>query len=215
MGYLHVLVSAGRLRSTDSVWIPECPIDKEALMKRWRYAVITYLREALKRGLLKSDAPPQTLRILLTTQYERWWNIDIQRCMSKKHFIAYAGRYTRRPPLDQYRILTNTDKGISFRTMDHKLKREVVTRYTPEEFINALSDHVPVHYRHAIRHYGLLAPRLRRRTFGSLFAQLGQVRRPKPQHLSWAKSIERSFGVNPLLDSAGEQMKLIARRASF
>lgn len=50
-------------------------------------------------------------------------------------------------------------------------------------------------------------------TFGALFAQLGQPRRPKPQHLSWAKSIEREFGVNPLHDSQGSQMHLVARRS--
>jgi Putative transposase len=182
-------------------------------MKRWRYALITYLREALKRGLLRSGATPQDMRRLLTTQYGRWWNVDVQRCTSKEHFLRYAGRYARRPPLAQYRILTNNNDEISFHTKDHKLKREVVTRYAPDDFIRVLSDHVPDHYRHVIRHFGLLAPRARRCTFVALFAQLGQLRRPKPKHLSWAKSVERSFGINPLLDSMGEPMRLRARRA--
>ena len=93
-----------------------------------------------------------------------------------------------------------------------KLKKEIVTRYAPDDFIPALSDHVPDHYRHAIRHFGLLAPRAKRCTFGTLFAQLGQRRRLKPRHLSWAKSIEREFKVDPLRDSKGEHMRLIARR---
>ena len=100
-------------------------------MKRWRYALIAYLREAFKRGLLLSAASAQETRRLLTTQYESWWNVDVQPRMTKEHFLQYAGSYARRPPLAQYRIPEHTDEQISFRTKDHKLKREVVTRYNP------------------------------------------------------------------------------------
>ena len=212
--HLHILASAGGLRILDGEWISGWRFDKRDLMRRWRFAVITYLREALRRGLLRSDATATDMRRLLTTQYERWWNVDVQPCASKEHFLRYAGRYVRRPPLAQYRILTSTEREISFRTNDHKLKREVITRYTPREFIERLADHVPDHYRHAIRHFGLLSPRSKSHTFGAIFVQLGQLRRPRPRHLSWAYSIEREYGVNPLMDSQGGRMHLIARRSS-
>ena len=210
--HLHVLASAGGLRIVDGEWISGLRFDRKALMKRWRFALITYLREALKRGVLRSDVALSEMKTLLRTQYERWWNVDVQPCMSKEHFLRYAGRYVRRPPLAQYRILEYTEQEVSFRTSDHKLKKEVITRYTPEEFIQLLADHVPDHYRHAIRHFGLLAPRAKSQTSGALFAQLGQRRRPRPKHLSWAHSIEREYRVNPLQDSHGERMRLIARR---
>ena len=84
--HLHVLVSAGGLRESDGRWISRLHFDKRdkrALMHLWRYAVITHLREALKANVLKSDCPPRDLRAKLTTQYERWWNIDIARFQSK------------------------------------------------------------------------------------------------------------------------------------
>jgi hypothetical protein len=210
--HLHVLASAGGLRIVDGEWISGWRFDQSALMRRWRFALITYLRGALKRGILRSDVTPSAMKTLLTTQYERWWNVDVQPCASKEHFLRYAGRYVRRPPIAQYRILESTEQQISFRTNDHKLKKEVITRYTPEEFIQLLADHVPDHYTHAIRHFGLLAPRAKSQTFGALFAQLGQRRRPRPKHLSWAYSIEREYGINPLQDSHGERMRPIARR---
>jgi hypothetical protein len=213
--HLHLLVSAGGLRIADGKWVAGCRFDRKSLMARWRYALITYLRKALKSDVLQSEATLPEIRKLLTTQYERWWNVDVQPRMSKEHFLRYAGRYVRRPPLAQYRILTANADEISFRTKDHKLKREVVTRYAPDEFIRLLAYHVPDHYRHAIRHFGLLAPRSRHLAFGALFAQLGQVRRPKPQHLGWAKSIERTFGVNPLVDSRGERMRLVVQRTGL
>jgi hypothetical protein len=179
-------------------------------MKRWRFALITYLREALKRGLLRSDAVAGDVRKLLTTQYERWWNVDVQPCASKEHFLHYVGRYVRRPPLAQYRILTSTEGEISFRTNVHKLKREVITRYTPREFIERLADHVPAHSRHATRHFGPLGPRSKSHTWPFLF--------------SWGRNavcglatsvghtqLSGKYGNNPLLDSHGERMFLIAR----
>ena len=212
--HLHVLISAGGLHTADGCWVPQCRLDKNALMERWRDALITYLRGALKLGLLKFKGTPEEIQTLLTTQSRRWWNISIQPQMTKEHFLRYAGRYVRRPPLAQYRILKHGAEEISFRTNDHKLKQEVVTRYTPEVFINLLAAHVPGHYQHAIRHFGLLAPRSKRQTFGALFAQLGQRRRPKPRRQSWAASIAKAFGVNPLMDSKGEPLRLIARRSA-
>ncbi len=210
--HLHILVSAGGLRTLDDAWVSGVRFDVSLLMKRWRFALVTYLREALKRGLIASHLPPETLRGLLTKQYERWWSVDVQPCASKEHFIRYAGRYVRRPPLAQYRILNHTPDEISFRTQDHKLKKEVVTRYTPAEFIENLAEHVPDHYKHAIRHFGLLSPRARGRTFGALFSQLLEARRQRPRRISWARSIEREFGKDPRTDSSGERMTSIARR---
>ncbi len=210
--HLHILVSAGGLRVGSEEWVSGLRFDRAALMSRWRFALITYLREALRRGLLDSDLGLKDMRVLLTTQYERWWNVNVQPCASKEHFIRYAGRYVRRPPLAQYRILEHCSQKVSFRTHDHKLKKEVITEHAVGAFIDLLADHVPGHYKHAIRHFGLLSPRSRSRTFGALFAQLGQTRREKPRHLSWARSIQREFGYNPLLDSSGELMTLTCRR---
>lgn len=157
--HLHMLVSAGGLRIGGETWHSGLRFEKATLMKRWRYALITYLREALRRGFLQTDMAPQAIRAVLTTQYERWWNVDVQPCASKEHFLRYAGRYVRRPPLAQYRILEHSSEKVSFRTQDHKLKKEVVTEYKVRDFIHLLADQVPGHYQHAIRHFGLLSPR--------------------------------------------------------
>lgn len=210
--HLHILVSSGGLHTLDDSWISDLRFDVSALIKRWRFALVTYLRQALRYGLIASDRTPQALRATLTAQYERWWNVDVQRCGSKEHSLRYAGRYVRRPPLAQYRILGHTSEEVRFRTQDHRLKKEVVTRYTAGAFIDALADHVQDHYKHAIRHFGLLSPRSRNRDFGALFTKLGQVRRPKPLRLSWSRSIEREFGKDPQRDFRGERMQLIARR---
>lgn len=85
--HLHILVSAEGLQESEGRWITRLRFDKDALMLMWRYAVITYLREALKANVLRSDMGAEDLKVVLTTQYERWWNIDIARFQSKSQFL--------------------------------------------------------------------------------------------------------------------------------
>jgi hypothetical protein len=82
-------------------------------MRMWRFAVIAYLRAALEAKVLTSDLSPQKLRTRLKKQYERWWSIDIDHSASKEHFLRYAGRDVRRPPIAQYRFLKITEKSGS------------------------------------------------------------------------------------------------------
>jgi hypothetical protein len=87
----------------------------------------------------------------------------------------------------------------------------VLTRYSVEEFVATLSEHVPDHYRHAIRYFGLLAPGSKHQTSAALFTLLGQEKRPRPSRLSWANSLRKHFGVDPLVDSGGRSMHWIGR----
>jgi hypothetical protein len=137
--HLHILVSAVGLHESESRLVSNLSFGKEGLMRIWRYAVITYLREAIPAGLLKHDLTAERLRAVVTTQYERWWNIYVSRLHSKWHFLRYAGRYVRRPPIAQRRFTDITKKEIEFRTKDLKQGREVKTRYSVAEFIRLLA----------------------------------------------------------------------------
>jgi hypothetical protein len=209
--HLHILASAGGLQESESRWIAPLRFTKDALMHMWRYAVITYLREALKARVLTSDLAPEDLKAVLKKQYERWWNIKISPLMSKWHFLRYAGRYVRRPPIAQRRFVEITDREVGFRTKDLKEKRVVESRYSIEAFVAALSEHVPDRYRHAIRYFGLLAPGSKGRTSAALFALLGQEKRPLPPRLGWANALRKCFGVDPLIDSSGQSMHWAGR----
>jgi hypothetical protein len=211
--HLHILVSAGGLQETEGQWITPLIFEKDALMHMWRYALITYLREAIQAAVLTSDLATEPLKKILTTQYERWWNIKLTGLMSKQHFLGYAGRYIRHPPIAQHRIVTVTDREVQFLRKDLKLKRQVLTRYSIEEFVAILAEHVPDRYRHGMRYFGLLAPRRKGQTSAALFALLGQLERPRPRRLSWANSLRKHFGVDPLIDSGGRSMHWIGRLA--
>jgi hypothetical protein len=147
----------------------------------------------------------------LTKQYERWWSIDVDIFESKEHFLRYAARYVRRPPIAQHRFVKITNREVRFWTKDKILKRRVNISYTPEEFVAILAEHVPDRYRHAIRYFGLLAPRSKARTSAAVFALLGQQKRSRPRRLGWAFSRRRDFGVDPLIDRRGQAMHWIGR----
>ncbi len=180
-------------------------------MPMWRYAVITLLREAARAGVLDTEMDRGALLRLLTAQYERWWNIDIKRFKSKKQFLGYAGRYARRPPIAQHRFRTISRQEIRFVTKDTRSKRTVETTYTPAEFLSTLAHHVPDRYRHNVRCFGLLAPRVKCQTHDAVFALLGQERHGKPRRLRWATSMQKCFGVDPLVDRDGRRMRWTRR----
>lgn len=211
--HLHTLVSAGGMLEGQTCWINVDEFDKNALMHMWKFAVISYLRDMLSAQVLQSKLSPLRLRRVLTQQYERWWNIYVARFASKTQFIRYAGRYIRRLPIAQHRFIKIEDGEVHFLRKDLKLKKWVVTRYSIEDFVLTLADHVPDRYRHAIRYFGLLAPSAKGRTALGLFAVLGQQRLPRPTRLSWAASVKRDFKRDPLLDSSGRRMHWVRRAA--
>ena len=209
--HLHILVSEGGLHEDGRGWRPRAPLNRQALMAMWRDAVITFLREAARGRVLDTDMSRPALRQLLTAQSERWWNIHILRFLSKQQFLRYAGRYARRPPIAEHRFRTIGRQAICFVTKDTRTKRVVETTYTPAAFLATLADHIPDRYRHGIRYFGLLAPRVKGQTHDAVFALLGQQRLGKPRPLRWATSLQKCFGVDPLLDRAGQRMRWTRR----
>ena len=210
--HLHILVSSQGWNESKAGWVP-LDLPAAALMPMWRYAVITYLRGALDAGALNSEMGSVPMRKLLKAQYERWWSVDVDQFASKEHFLRYAGRYAKRPPVAQYRFFKLKKTEIGFWTHDHKLNRTVATTHTPEKFVRLLADHVPARYKHAIRYFGLLSPRSKARRSAALFAMLGQNKPPRPARVSWSELSIQTFGVDPLIDSNGQRMEWTSRVA--
>ena len=206
-----MLVSAGGFQESEGTWIP-LHFDKRELMQMWRLALIVYLWVVLRARALRADLSTEQLKKLLEEQYKREWIIYISPFMSKAKFLRYEGRYIRRPPIPLNHILKITDQEVRFSAKDTRAKRKVELVWPKEKFVATLGEHVPDRYRHAMRYFGRLAPRSKRRMSAALFALLKQKRRPRPARLSWADSLGRDFGVNPLVDSRGQRMLWVGRR---
>jgi hypothetical protein len=204
--HLHMLVSEGGLREDGAGWADGCRLDRQVLMRMWRFAVVALLRAAARKGVLRTTMSPAHLDELFAVQSERWWNTHIKGFRGKTQFLAYAGRYARRPPIAQHRFRMFDRQEIRFVTKDTRAKRIVETVYTPDAFLRALADHIPDRYRHGVRYFGLWSPRVKGRTHDTIFAFLRQPRRPKPARDRWAPSLLKCFGVDPLVDQHGHRM---------
>lgn len=183
--HLHVLVSAGGLREAQNFWVHRLHFDERELMLAWRYGLIFLLSEALKRNALKSSVPREKLISMLATQSKRAWNIYISRYGSKAYRLKHDGRYIRRPPVAQPRLRRRGEHEVEYLAKDTRTKQFVQQRYAISEFVSILMQHVPQHGQHAMRYFGLLAPRSKPRTWPAVFLLLNQKQRAHPVRLSW------------------------------
>jgi hypothetical protein len=211
--HVHTMVTGGGLHGSSDIWVARVYYDRDALMNAWRRAVIALLRTALRAGQLRTELTGDQMEDLLTHLEKCWWSIKIQSFEDKWHFLQYAGRYVRRPPIAQRRITWIGERTVTFWYKDKKLRRRVEVQCSLEEFIDRWAQHILERYQHAVRSFGLFAPRSLRQTSELIFAVLGQQRKPRPKPRRWADSIERDFGRNPLLDHKGEKMNWVRRLA--
>jgi hypothetical protein len=208
--HLHILVSAGAFQEASGCWIPDWLLFKSAVMRMWRFAVVNHLRLALAAGILNSNLNSCDLRGLVSDAYQNkardYWIIHIDKIVSKTHFLKYAARYVRRPPIAKWRILKIANGEVEYVAKDTKQGVQTIARCTLDRFVRLLAAQVPDSYRHAVRYFGILAPRARGRMYAALFLLLGQEQRPHPQRLTWRASVLKYFGVDPMIDSFGQEM---------
>jgi Putative transposase/Transposase zinc-binding domain len=205
--HLHILVSAGGLHERDGRWISSLTFDKNILMNMWRDTIITFLQQALRGGVLSAG----DLGTILSAQRERWWSIHVAHFKTKWQFLRYAGRYVRRPPIAQHSFEKIADGVVQFWRKDLRKKERILTEYPIEQFVSLLADHVHDHYRHAIRYFGLLAPYTKRRTSAAVFTLLGRRKLPRPPRISWRYALRAQFGVYPLVDAKGQELRRVGR----
>lgn len=209
--HVHAMVTAGGLHESTATWVSRVYHHRDQLMKAWRRGVIALLRAALLASQLNTDMTFDEVEALLGNQERRWWRVKIQSFKSKAHFLLYAGRYIRRPPIAQYRITFLGDQTVIFWYNDKKLHRRVLVHCSLEEFLERWGQHIREHYQHAVRGFGLFGPRAVGQTSGAVLAILKQKPRPRPEPRRWADSIKRDYGCDPLLDKTGQRMRWVRR----
>jgi Putative transposase/Transposase zinc-binding domain len=211
--HVHTMVSEGGLRGSSDIWVSRVYYEPEKLMKAWRKAVVALLCAALRARQLRTELTTDQAGDLLTHVGKCWWSIKIQSFEDKGHFLQYAGRYVRRPPIAQCRITWIGERTVGFWYKDKKLRRRIYVQCSLEDFIDRWAQHIPEPHQNAVRNFGLFAPRALRQTSAAIFVILRQEQRPRPKPRSWADSIKRDFGHDPLLDHTGKRMKWARRLA--
>src|ERR1051326_7035682 len=171
-----------------------------------RGAVLDLLGTALRAGRLRTTMTVDEMEAMLTGQ-ERWWSIKIQSLDSVEHFFQYGGRYARRPVIAQSRITDLDEQTVQFSAKDKYSGKLIQIRCSLENLIDLWTQHILKRYRHAVRYFGLFAPRAINLMFDRIFAAIGYKRRPRPSRPRWADSLKELIGRDPLLDSTGQRMQ--------
>jgi Putative transposase/Transposase zinc-binding domain len=205
--HVHTIVTAGGLQR-DS-WVASLFYGGKRLMELWRKGIIRLLRMALEAGQLQTSLTPDQMRTLLTEQENRWWSVKIKSLNSIKHFVEYAGRYVRRPPIAGNRITYIGNGIVTFWYFDKKERQRKYITCSQEEFIDRWAQHILARYQHSVRNFGLFAPRSVGQTSAAIFTLLRQKKRPRPKPRPWRLAILQDFGHDPQLDSKGEIMELV------
>jgi len=206
--HVHTLVTAGDFRTASKQGPSSIFFDGYELRNSWQRLVIALLRGALEVGHLKSGMPRDDVERLLQKETKRTWYSTHVQADEKEHFLSYGGRYVRRPPFAEQRILDIADGFVRFRYKDKQTHRRETVRHTVEEFIDRWAQHLPGRYRHTVSYFGLFAPRRWAQVGTAVFTITGTRQRPRPKRLPWVVGIQKLGGPNPLVDHKGQAMKL-------
>lgn len=210
--HVHTMATAGGWRTSSGSWVPSVYYHPDILMRLWRGAVLDLLRTALHAGWLRATMTLDEMEAMLIEQ-ERWWSVKIQSLDSVEHFFQYGGRYARRPVIAQRRITDIDKQTVSFSAKDKYSRKIVQIRCSLENLIDLWAQHILKRYKHAVRYFGLFAPRSVERMFDRIFSSIGCKRQPRPTPPRWADSRKQMSGKDPLLDQTGQQMNWVRRLA--
>jgi hypothetical protein len=203
--HVHTMATAGGWRISSGSWVRSVYYHPDILMRLWRDAVLDLLRTALRARRLRTTMTVDEMEAMLIEQ-KRWWSVKIQSLDSVEHFFQYGGRYARRPVIAQRRITDIDKQTVSFSAKDKYSRKMVQIRCSLENLIDLWAQHILKRYKHAVRYFGLFAPRSVNRMFDRIFSSIGGKRQPRPARPRWAESLSQMTGRDPLLDCTGQQM---------
>ena len=212
--HLHTLVSAGGLDEFRIQWIGSLGFGKEEhkheVMLAWRFALLAYLDAAIKANVVRSDLSLDDLTHILHPEGKRNWNIFVSRAVPKNTVINHIGRYIRKPPIAQYRLTRLNAGEVQYLAKDTRKRCLTPVTYTNQEFLALLIPHIADRYCNSMRYFGLLAPRSKR-LLSVVFDLLKQKQKPKPARLTWATSLNQTFGTDPLIAPDGSVLRRVGR----
>ena len=192
-------------------WIHWDTFPYKMLQKRYQALLINHLKKQIQKDL-KSKNPDPGLKPFTDEGYMKFFFDDLKNQYKKGFFVysteerqnlkltaAYVSRYARRPPLSELRIKNYTGDIVTFEFKDYKDNASKV-KYTLKtiEFIRKLVRHIPPHYFNVIRHYGLLASRVKSQYKEITDKLLAKPAVVKPAQ-NWRERQTAFWGEDPLL----------------
>src|SRR5262245_17408094 len=205
--HLHCLVTGGALAGDRSRWISgrsSFLFPVRALSTVFRAKYLAALRRAGDAGQLTFAAGTAALAdrraftgFLGQLRAVDWIVYTKRPFAGPVQVLDYLGRYTHRVALSNDRLVAHGDGHVCFRWKDYSDHDRVkVMTLETDEFLRRFLLHVVPHRFMRIRHFGLLANRMRRATLRRCRALLGQPPLEDAQPESVAVLLHRLTGVD-------------------
>ena len=217
--HLHLSTTLGGLSDSHDSWVKNRYFHHKPLKSMWRYELINFLRKEFKKGKLKL---PKHLKHIKdyntfcswTSQfYNLTWVVHLAKPSDNiKNNVEYLGRYVKRPPIGETRILKYDEKTVTYKYLDHYTNTEENLTIPTIEFISRIICHIPDKNFRTIRYYGFLSNRLSGKLMPIVYNLLNikTVIKTKVYTL-WKDMIKNTFNYDPLKCTfCNTQMLLIA-----
>jgi hypothetical protein len=192
-------------------WVPWSTFPYKMLQKRYQALLIKHLKEKIQKNLHSNNPDPE-LKVFSEPAVMKAFFDDLRKEYKNGFFVhiseerkdlqqtaAYVGRYARRPPLSEVRIKDYTGEYVTFEFKDYRDNgSKVLHTLKTVEFIKSLVQHIPPHYFNVIRHYGLLASRVKttyKEITDKVLGALSNIQPPK----TWRERQTNFRGKDPLL----------------
>ena len=172
--HLHGLIASGALADDRSRWIAggsKFLFPVAGLSKVFRAKYLDGLAKLLENNAL--DIPPQLSELEKQDSRHRWlrrgrnkpWVVYSKAPFAgPRKLLEYLGRYTHRTAISNHRLVACDDGCVTYRYRDRRDNDRLKTDKLPaHQFIRRFLQHVVPDRFQRIRHYGLLANRVKRK----------------------------------------------------
>src|SRR3990172_6902488 len=89
--------------------------------------------------------------------YQKKWVVHLNlQSDNRKATIEYLGKYLKRPPLGETRLLAYDGHQVTFEYLDHSTEPKAILTRPVQQFISRLIAHIPDTHFRLIRYYGFL-----------------------------------------------------------
>ncbi|MBI5222345.1 MAG: transposase [Candidatus Magasanikbacteria bacterium] len=194
--HIHALVSAGGLDiETKKIWLVNNHWPRRALERRFKANLLNLL---LKKKKIDFGLKHRLWKI-------EWYIHTALAPVLAGLTARYIGRYTRRPPLSEARIVGyNPDFGgrVSFKYEDwYENKQTKIMTLTTIQFIERITWHIPPKHLRLVQRYGLFHNRVKNKYLPILQKMFGeQTKENKPQDpQTWRERQAKLTGQDPLI----------------
>jgi hypothetical protein len=194
-----------------STWVKCTFFPYKMLHKRYQALLIKHLKAMINKNL-KSNNPDPGLKPFSDPKVMESFFDELKQIYSNGFFVwvseqrfdlkatvAYIARYARRPPISEVRIKDYDGEWVTFEYTDPKAPNSPVTwKLKATEFIKKLIRHISPHYFNVIRHYGIIASRVKTK-FKEITDKLLGIASKIQKFINWRQRQTKFRGKDPML----------------